>query len=766
MADEFVQGPPPKGVKAVGDEFVQGPPPAGVKAVSGASTQGIGIKPGASDDEIIRAFGYDPELIKKSRYYRPGDLASNITDPNGVVATLFGKGQAMDPSVRPYLPLTQPVGGLLHGLVSAAHGGSQLVTRIGRAVGANTDADVAYKDLATKFADWDYKTNWLKGQDQTLAQKGMDMVGTVVGTPAPPVAKATTMTGKAALAALAGAGGALMQPVDVNPDDPSSYAKQKAKQVGIGTALGAAAPVVVEKVLSPALGKAYNWWNGVQAPGAAEVEALGQKFGVPVTAGDATGSPAMKKTEVALENVPFVGMGKFRAGQDQQAHTAVKSTAEGLMKEMVSQGWTNLDQVKRAAAAGGKRSGEAQALLSAIDNAGSDWNRIMQASGNLKLFQGKLASDAAYDAFEKKAAQYGEVPLVNTMQALEDVRRQLASAGLPDEATQALVNKLYTNLNRHAAKPAQGAVAQAVGGGASQAAVPAASAVDTTFAGLRQLRSSLGSRISDYQTGSNSLVGAEGVGVLRQIKAALEADMEGFAKSNGPELATAWRNADRIYKTQVVPFKDRALANAMTSATPDEIFGQFMKANKGDRAQNFYDALEPKGQAAVRYGLVQNALEKATNVARGDEAAVFSPAKFAGYLENLKDATGVAFKGQDKWEIDGLAKLMRHVERAGQYAENPPTGNRVAQLGTGVGLFELGRVSPGSAAGTWGVAKLSKVLLTTPAGKRLLLAASELPEGSKLITDLVNNQLPKLMSRAVTPETLTNAYQFDKQPQQ
>lgn len=542
------------------------------------------------------------------------------------------------------------------------------------------------------------------------------------------------------------------------PGTPTDRAKA-------GAAAAVAAPLMQgasEKVVFPALGKAYNWAAGKMKPGAAEIERLGQLFDVPTTVGDATGAPGTKKLEVALENVPLVGMGTFRQQQDAKAAAAAADKAKELMKEMTTQGWTNLDQVQKAAKAG--RRG-AQALLNEIDAAGSDWNRIMQTSGNLKVFQGKLAADSAYNKVEALSAKYGEVPLTNTTRALEEAKRELASSGLPDEATLGLVNKLSTNLNRQAAQGSEGAVAQAVGApGGVAAALPSQSAVDTSFSGMRQLRSTLGNRIDDYYSGKNAVVGKEGAALLQRVKDAVEQDMETFAKTNGPELATAWRDADRVYKTQVVPYKDRALATALKSATPDEIFGQFMKVGRGDRAENFYNTLDPKGQAAVRYGLVQNALEQAINPGRGDQAAVFSPAKFAGYLEKMGDATGVAFKGQDKWEIDGLAKLMRHVERAGQFAENPPTGNRLAQMGTGVGLLELGRFSPVSAAGAWSVAKLSKVLLTSPAGKRLLLAASELPAGSKVMQDLVNNQLPKVLSRAATPDPIANAYQFD-QPQ-
>jgi hypothetical protein len=757
LPDDLFPGKAPAGASALPDDLF-GANPAAPKRITPAD-----LKLGSTDDEIIQAFGYDPALIKKSRYYKEGDLSGNITDPNGVVATMFGRGaRALDPAVAPYQPLTQPVGGFLHGLTSAARGGAQMLTRAGRAVGANSDADVAYKDLAQKFAEWDYKTNWLHGQEASLPAKTLDLAGTVMGTPAPPVTKAATLGGRAALGAVAGGLGALTQPVDVDPNDPNSYAKQKGEQVGLGVVLGGAAPAVMEKAVFPALGKAYNFAKGVMKPGSAEIERLGQKFGVPTTAGDASGSVAMRKAEVGLESVPLVGMGAFRQGQDRAAGTAATGMAQQLLDEMNSQGWSNLGQVQRAAQAGRKG---AQALLDEIDAAGSDWTRILQASGNLKLFQGKLAADAAYDKVGQMAARHGEVPLTETTRVLEELRRNGAVDILPEESTAGVLNKIYTRLNAEAAVPAAQAGAQAVGGEVATAALPPQSMADTSFEGLRRLRSRLGGMIQDGKKGANAAVGTEGTGILERLRGAVENDMEAFAKSNGPELATAWRDADRIYKTQVVPFKDRALASAMKSATPDEIFDQFMKRGREGRAANFYEALDPKGQAAVRVGFVENAMEKALNSGAGDQAAIFSPGRFAKYLEDMRKPLGVALKGQDKWELDGLVKLMRHVERAGQFAENPPTGNRLMQLAVGGGLAGAAKfVDPWAAVGAWGAAKTAKVLLTSPAGKRLLLAASELPVGSKVMQDLVNNQLPKVLSRAVTPDPIANAYQFD-QPQ-
>ena len=181
----------------------------------------------------------------------------------------------------------------------------------------------------------------------------------------------------------------------------------------------------------------------------------------------------------------------------------------------------------------------------------------------------------------------------------------------------------------------------------------------------------------------------------------------------------------------MVQRQDKAFAKAMQNNKPDEIYNEFIKVGKGDRAKNFYGALDQKGQAALRLKMAEEALSKATN----ESTDTFSPAKFALEFERLKEPYSQVFKGMDKAEMDGFVKLMRHVERAGQYMENPPNGNRVANMMTnGVGAVAVGLPIYAKGAAVAGVARM---LFTTPAGKRLLLAASELPPGAAGLNNIL-----------------------------
>lgn len=248
------------------------------------------------------------------------------------------------------------------------------------------------------------------------------------------------------------------------------------------------------------------------------------------------------------------------------------------------------------------------------------------------------------------------------------------------------------------------------------------------FTGVRSIRSDLSDDISDFFTGKNAIVGKRGVDKLQQIKNALDDDMGDFANQQGGQIKQAWDRANSFWKKRVIPFKDTSLAKAATTDTPDEIFKTFIKRDGRDRSQKFFNALDKKGKEAVRSGILENAFENATR-----EGKPFSAAKFAQSLEQFDAPSGVFFKGADKKQLDGFKKLLRHVERSGQFAENPPTGQRVilALLGTGAVL------EPGSAGVVAGTTALITGLFGTAAGKRLLLSAGKFGEGTKALQNAI-----------------------------
>lgn len=680
-----------------------------------------------SDDDIIRSFGYDPAVVKKSGQYKPGMFKDAITDPNSFTA------KVMD----------SPLGGIIRGVRDPVDAGAQLVTRGLEKLGLQSKSDVALVELINKVAEADYQQNWRHGENiNPDTGEGKFEWPRLAGNIAVPVkgaglVKGTGAVANTARAAVAGgiAGATATGVTDTSPDvggATDDFWSQKGKQTATGVVLGPVAQALMQKAVVPVIGKTVNAVKNAVDPAAKTVQDLGEKFGVRTTYGDITQKAGAQKAEVAMEQVPVVGTAGFRAAQQTEASGAANKVVDGLREKMINSGFKGMAQIDAAASKGNK---VAIALQNEIANSGDDWNKIVQTSGNVQAFRSKLIADKLYGKVETLANQAGDVPLNNTFQAAQAARKAVEASPLPDQSVLNLLNKIEEGIT----KPG----------------------VDASFTGARRLRSDLGDLINDYYKGANAVTGSKGAGVLQQVKSAVEQDMQDFAVNSGNrDLATAWKRADRFYRESVVPYKDRMLASALKDAPADEVYGKFVQAGKGDRAQKFYEALDPKGQSAVRYGMVANALDKATN----ESTEVFSPAKFAQSLERVKEAQGVFFKGQDKWELDGFTKLMRHVERAGQYAENPPTGQRVVPWLVG----GAAAMNPEAVATGLGLSTVARLMFTTAAGKRFLLAASDLqpssPAMAKLL-DKINQEMPRVAgaagSRAVQGSGTTTEQEND-----
>ena len=475
-----------------------------------------------------------------------------------------------------------------------------------------------------------------------------------------------------------------------------------ALNVGVPLAMRAAAPIAT---------KVGNAISGVTKPAQQKLMDLAERYGVRLSYGDVTRGSVAPKVETILENIPGSGAGGFRVGQQADVAQAGARMNTDLQDAMIKTPWRNIDQVRKVAGHYTSQGKAARALLEELDNAGDDWARVVQASGKLSLFQDRLRADQLYNRVEKLAAPLGNVPVMQTLRAIDDAVDDVQRAVLPSAEAQREVGGLLSR--------ARDAIAT----------VPTAPIPDTSYARMRRLRSDLG----DMQRTATEPATAR---VLGQVKTALEQDMATFADQSGvPALKAAHRQADQFYRARVVKYREGQLAKAMERDLPDEIYGKFVQQDKGARAQEFYNGLDTKGQAAVRYGMAREAYEKATDGALD----VFSPAKYSQSLGKIQEASGVFFKGQPQWEMDGFRKLMAHAQRAGQYAENPPTGNRLL-VG---GLLAGGSVAldVASMGKLFASARGLQALFMTRPGRNFLLASSDLQPGSSAFTRRVDQFL-------------------------
>lgn len=484
--------------------------------------------------------------------------------------------------------------------------------------------------------------------------------------------------------------------------------------MGVGAAGGAIGQGVGEKVgsvIGKGVTKAVNAKNGRLAPAYKEIDDLGKQFDVRTSVGDINRGAFTGRAEVALEQVPVLGMGGFREAQNAQAATATGRLSGKLKQALSETDYKAMPSIRAAAAAGDRN---AARVLNIAETAGNDTGRVLQASAEVRAFrEGKIAS-RLYDKVDEAVAASGNdtVAPTKSVAALDDALQRQADSLAPDDVLQKELSDISARINDPN--------------------------ISKSFSNMRLLRSQLGDLADKYGSPVNGNKAA--AKVFADVRQAVDDDIADFALNSGnATIKKAYQRADKFYKN-AMKRSDKAIARAMDSNKPDEIYSAFVKTGKGDRANNFYRALDQKGQAALRYQMAEEAISKATNESTGN----FSPAKFAGEFERMAEPYGNIFKGDDKKQMDGLVKLMRHIERAGQYKENPPTGNRVIPwLVAGATAID-----PTTAIRVGGLSLFAKSMLTTRAGKNLLLAANKLPESQQAAMDRILMNAAKVSAAA------------------
>lgn len=563
---------------------------------------------------------------------------------------------------------------------------------------------------------------------------------------------------------------------------------------------GALAGKVVGKSFN-ALKKRYKNAN------AQELMELAETHGIKPSLGDITGSQALRKAETLTENIPGVGMSGFREKGAEKVGEAAKDVVEKAKKEMLETGedlgddWTRILQKSGAKVAKAKRQ-QATKLYNEVEDLAGESEVFTE---NTKAKVKEAIEDAGILEDEAVTGLLGKLDQgLTKKQTFQDMRKLRSKLGAKAEdlslSNRDAARKLREvkeavelDLNKHTSgdidafhgsdskikdidfsKSNQSSrtgvpkgvafltddadVAKSYGENVLKKKIKMNNPLvvdakgrpwdEIDFVSDRGVKTVMNiNELANYAKTVSKLKGYDGL-VVKNVRdtGGKSGKPGGFTMSTsyavfeetqkkGDALKKAARAADAFYKKEVVPLKDRMLAKALKTDEPDQIYKKFIQRGAGDRANKFYNALDQKGQSSVRYGMLVDAYEKAS------KDGVFSPKKFTSRLKDLKSPKNVFFKGDRGKELDGFEKLMEHSERFGQFAENPPTGQRIAQMLGAASYTTLG--IPATALGVR--------LLSTPAGKRLILAASELDPGSSKMEALIEKfqrNLPKISTQS------------------
>lgn len=253
------------------------------------------------------------------------------------------------------------------------------------------------------------------------------------------------------------------------------------------------------------------------------------------------------------------------------------------------------------------------------------------------------------------------------------------------------------------------------------------------------------------------VLNAQGQPITRQVEPLFTFDdLWTLRKGLGTELGDASTNTAR------------SQLSALYSAVSTDMEAMMSVGGGGKAMRDFKAANDAFKQYSVKFDAMREAYDKAAGTIGAGEH--FSPKKYSTALKNL--ANDPRYKKHVKWsegeveEMTGLANILQVSKRAGQFTENPPTGNRwglpslAASAGGGSFLAGGAAATAKTAGASAASALLVKFITTTRAGKNLALSASKLnPEGRGMqrLMDELYNQLPKAVVAVGTDPPVMNA---------
>ena len=182
-------------------------------------------------------------------------------------------------------------------------------------------------------------------------------------------------------------------------------------------------------------------------------------------------------------------------------------------------------------------------------------------------------------------------------------------------------------------------------------------------------------------------------------------------------------------------------------AVNDDIDKWAVSIGKPEVSQGIKTANEAYKRYVVKYNIVQDAMDKSKVTINGEE--MISPAKFSNQIkrqigkQEFIERQGMKglFQTNEVEEMAGLSNILQSVKRAGQFMENPPTGDRWGFPAIVAGVTTAGGAQAGATA--VGSASLAKFLTTTKAGKNIVLQAAKVSPDSTTIKFLARTALQR-----------------------
>jgi len=297
---------------------------------------------------------------------------------------------------------------------------------------------------------------------------------------------------------------------------------------------------------------------------------------------------------------------------------------------------------------------------------------------------------------------FGDVPTTN---ATSEIAQQIArEEQLGTLARQDLLNKLRT-------------VDGALGG---------------DFELLTRVRSEVISDIEQLSRGQHSVLIQRDGSALRKVKAAIDKDLQKFARANDPEAAAKFAKSNELFSQEFGLFKRSELRNVLSRGeTTPEVAAQVLRGGKTSELERLASNVGPEGRAAARAAIIRDAVNRAGGFINLNPDRITNE-----FLKpNAQKAIGAFFKGDDRKRLDGFIKLLDATREAQRAAAATPTGQQLIPFATGGAAI----IDPLSTfLGVGGIGALGRAY-ESKAIRNVLLRAANTPRDTRQFRELAAN---------------------------
>lgn len=271
-----------------------------------------------------------------------------------------------------------------------------------------------------------------------------------------------------------------------------------------------------------------------------------------------------------------------------------------------------------------------------------------QIVSSLKAQTSKIKQAAAkrYQEIIPQVDQLGAVPYTKTSAAIDDALKELTRPGVvgSKEAFQEL--RQFQNTLGSA---------------------------DQTYSMLKENRTAFRDVVNAYDGMGRSQLPSRAKALLNRVYSALTEDMDEAAKAAlSASDYKRLRDVNALYASEAEKLTKTRLKTVLDKGelTP-EVAENLLFSTKRSEVKSLYDSLDSSGREAVRATIIQRAIDKSGGLDN------ISPEKFINEMRRYQTQTGIAFKGDERRQLEGLKQVLMATKRAGEAGAQTATGQQL-----------------------------------------------------------------------------------------